>query len=173
MLTVDNPSPPVIQLLLPSSRPPEFSPLTFPLLPLAPIVSQMVISKPQLSKLRFTKGDGEAEGCQIDFPTRSLYPMLREVSRLVRTSLNMLISRLTSKATRKSSRNILSKLTCTSWVGGTATGPFGPVMDPGSDNDGELDEVPLSRFKNSLTAPSMSPVVYKSRPIFRSQLECG
>ena len=82
--------------------------------------------------------------------------------------LRMLRDRLTSKATRKSSRNTLSRLTCTSCGRGAATAPFGPVTDLGSDNDGELDEVPLRRPKNSLTAPSTSPVVYKSRPILRS-----
>ena len=41
------------------------------------------------------------------------------------------------------------------------------MIGPGSDNDGTLDEVPFKIPKSNLTAPSASPVVYKSRPISR------
>ena len=167
--TVDNRSPPVIQLLLPPSRSPKFRPLTLPVLPLAPVVSQMVISKPQLGELCFTEGDREAERRQINFPIRGIHTVLREPSRELSAGLRMLSDRLTLKATWKSSRNILSKLTCAPGVGGAGTVPFGPITGPGSDSDGELVEVPLSRPKNSLTAPSTSPVVYKSRPIPQDQ----
>ena len=95
--------------------------------------------------------------------------MLREPSRQLRVVLKTLSDRLTLNATWKSSRNILSKLTCASGAGEAGTMPFGPMTDTGSDSDGELDEVPLSRPKNSLTAPSTSPVVYKSRPIPQAQ----
>lgn len=61
----------------------------------------------------------------------------------------------------------MSKLTCVSCVGGTVTVPFGPIIGPGSDNDGEFDEEPVRRPKNNLTAPATSPVVYKSRPILQ------
>jgi len=169
MHTVDNRSPPIIQLFFPPSRSPKFCPLTLPLLPLTPVVSQVVISKPQLGELRFTEGDGEVERRQIYFPIRGIHTMLRRPSGQLSAGPSMLSYRLTLNATWKSSRNILSKLTCASSTGGTGTVPFGPMTDPGSDSDGELDEVPLSRPKNSLTAPSTSPVVYKSRPIPRGQ----
>jgi len=172
MRTVDNPSSPVIQLLLPPSRSPKFHPLTFPLFPLVLVISQVVISKPQLGQLWLTKGDGQAKRCQIYFPVGSVYPMLRKASRQLDKNPRMLRNQLTLKATRKSSRNVLSKLTCAPCVG-AATTPFGPMTGPGNDSDGALDEVPFRRPKNSLTAPSTFPVVYKSRPIFRSQLKHG
>ena len=168
MHTINNPPPSVIQLLLPPSHPPKFRPLTFSLPPLVLIFSKVVVSKPQLGQLGFTETNGKAERRRIHFPTRSIYPMLYEAPRRLSMSFRIRGNRLTLKATRKSSRNILSKLTCASWAGGAATIPFGPITAPGRDNDGELDEVPFRSSKNSLTAPSTSPVVYKSRPVLRS-----
>jgi len=79
--TIDNRPPPIIQLFFPPSRSPKFCPLALPILPLIPVVSQVVISKPQLGELWFTKGDGEAERCQIYFPVRGIHTMLGEPSR--------------------------------------------------------------------------------------------
>ena len=168
MRTVDNPPSVIIQLLLSPFRPPKFRPLAFPLFPLALVASEVVIPKPQLGQLGFTEGDWEAEGRQIHFPTSSIHPMLCEVPKQFSTNLRMLGNRPTLKATRKSSRNILSKLACASCIRGATTIPFGPGMGPGSDSEGEPDEVPLRRPRNSLTAPSTSPVVYKSRPTPRN-----
>ena len=162
--TVDNPSPPVIELLLPPSRSPKFRPLTFPLFPLVLIISKVVTSKPQLGQLWFTESDGQAKRRQIHFPTRGVHPMLCKASSQLDKSLRMLGDRLTLKATWKSSRNVLSKFTCVPCVG-IATAPFNPMTGPGNDSDGELDEVPFRSPKNSLTAPSTFPVVYKSRPV--------
>ena len=172
MRTVDNSSSPVIQLLLPPSRSPKFRPLTFPLFPLVLVVSQVVISKPQFGQLWFTEGDGQPKRRQIYFPTHSVHPMLRKASIQLDTSLTMLRNQFTLKATWKSSRNVLSKLTCAPCVEATSA-PFGPMTGPGSDSDGELDEVPFRRPKKSSTAPSTFPVVYKSRPVLRSQLMHG
>ena len=97
--------------------------------------------------------------------------MLCEAPRQLRISPRMWRDRLVSKTTWKSSRNISSNLTCTSCVGGATTVPFGPITGPGRDNDGGLNEVPLRSPKNSLTAPSTSPVVYKSRPVLQNQLK--
>jgi len=81
MHTVDNPPPSVIQLLLPPSRSPKFRPLTFSLLPLALVISRVVISKPQLGQLGFAEGNGETERRQIYFTACSIHPMLREASK--------------------------------------------------------------------------------------------
>ena len=97
--------------------------------------------------------------------------MLYEVPRQLRVSRRMWRDRLTSKATRKSSRNILSELTCTSYIRGATTVPLGPVTGPESNDEGGLDEVPLRNPKNSLTAPSTSPVVYKSQPVLQNELK--
>ena len=167
MHTVHKPSALVIQFLLPTSNSPKFRPLTSQFLPLAITISQMDISKTQFGGLGLAKRGREVERLQIQFPTRIFHPMLRRSSKRLNVVLKSMCGRLTLNATRKSSRNILSKLTCVSWVGGTATVPVSPVVGPGSGNDGELDEVPFRRPKNNLTAPSMSPVVYKSRPILQ------
>ena len=87
MHTVDDPPPPIIQLLLSPSYSPKFRPLTFPRLPFVFVVPQVVISKPQPGQLGFTECDGEAERRQIYFPTRRIHPMLRRALRQLNVNL--------------------------------------------------------------------------------------
>ena len=59
--TIDSFPTPIIQLLLTPPRSLELRPLPLP--PFAPVVSNVVVSKPQLGQLCFTEGDGETERC--------------------------------------------------------------------------------------------------------------